>query len=390
MRVVIVGAGYAGLSCALRLAGRSRGAAAITLVNAHSEFVQRIRLHEHAVARPQPALPLTELLRGTSVALELGSASKLDLRAQTLRVGERTIGWDKLVLALGSQDDLDRVRGAREHAHALDAASLPRLASKLAGLARRAEHVVVVGGGLTGVETACELAESYATLQVTLITRGEVLDAMSAPARDYVRRVLARLGVALREHVSVQEVRAGSLQTQHESIPYAACLWTAGFVAPALARLAGLPVNTAGQVWVDQQLRALGHPDVHVVGDLARPAQDLGDPMPMGCKAAFPTGLYVADSIARTLVRAPARPFRYRAVPFCVSLGRHDAVLQKPCRTGAPPPRFLRGKLATWIKEWICLATVQVLKVERVRAAFSLRWTQTLRLRRAHALPTSK
>ena len=87
MQIVIVGAGYAGLSCALRLAQKTRGRAQITLINGREQFVERIRLHEQAAGTPPRALSLRSLLRGTGVELALGWVSQLDLRAKTLQLG---------------------------------------------------------------------------------------------------------------------------------------------------------------------------------------------------------------------------------------------------------------------------------------------------------------
>lgn len=133
-QVVIVGAGYGGLTCALRLARRARRHVEVTLVNATNRFVERIRLHQLAAAQRSPDHDLGRMLRGTGVRLHVGRATAIDLQRRTLRVGDDELRWDTLVLALGSRVDLDSVPGTREHAYALDGTRAEELAQTLAAL----------------------------------------------------------------------------------------------------------------------------------------------------------------------------------------------------------------------------------------------------------------
>ena len=371
MQIVIVGAGYAGLSCALRLARKTRGRAQITLINGREQFVERIRLHEQAAGTQPRALGLSALLQGTGVELAVGWVSQIDLSAKTLQVGERKLSWDRLVLALGSDSDRSRVAGVRDHAYTLSADQLPALSSTLRSLAGRAGRVVVVGGGLTGIEAASELAEAYPHLQVSLLTRGGLAPDVSPGAQRHMRRVLSELGVHVEEHTEVLRVEAERVLTPARAIPCDVCIWAAGFVAPALARDAGLWVNGLGQVWVDDRLRAPEHPDVYVIGDLAKLRGAAGEALPLGCKLALPMGLYLADSFARSLDTEDATDaFTFRPPLYCVSLGRSEALVQT-LPISAKGARHFGGWLAVRIKEWICLGTLLMLRWERQRAAWS-------------------
>ncbi|HEX5658553.1 MAG TPA: FAD-dependent oxidoreductase [Polyangiales bacterium] len=371
MRVVVVGAGYAGLSCALRIARKARGRAQVTLINGSAHFVERIRLHEQAAGIAQPVLALDELVRGTGVQLQLGWVHDVDLEQRTLRVDDQAVSWDQLVLATGSEFSKGQVEGAREHAFTLEARSLPWLEGALPAIAQRKGQLAVVGGGLTGIEAAAELAETYPSLRVVLVTRGEVAPECSPAAREHVRNTLHKLGVELRERNQVIAVHADRLHTSQGDLAFAACLWTVGFRASPLAREAGLPVNASGQVMVDAELRARA--DVHVAGDLA-----FVPGMPMGCKSAFPTGMLVADNIARLAHGAATRPFRYRHLGYCISLGRRDAVIQL---RGS----YLRGRLAVRAKELVCKSTVWVMLAESKLARFTnVRFTPALTSGRAH------
>ncbi|MDT7637548.1 MAG: hypothetical protein QOC83_1836, partial [Pseudonocardiales bacterium] len=157
-RIVVVGAGYAGLAAA-KLAARWTGAE-VTLVNAGDRFVERVRLHQLAAGQPLRDLPLAGLLRGTGVRLVVDRVTGIDAATRTVRLGERELGYDRLVYAAGSQADLDSVPGAARYAYPL--ASYPEASRLRAHLADSGDGgtVAVVGGGLTGIEAAAELAET--------------------------------------------------------------------------------------------------------------------------------------------------------------------------------------------------------------------------------------
>ncbi|MWA08322.1 NAD(P)/FAD-dependent oxidoreductase [Streptomyces sp. BA2] len=173
-RLVVVGAGYAGLLAAKRLARKLRRSdVAITLVNASDRFVERVRLHQLAAGQRLAELSLRQQLRGTSVQLVVGRVTAIDTTCRTvcMDVAPRTIGYDTLVNAVGSRARLDDVLpGAVEHAYAVAGSEqATRLRHRVAELASDGT-VAVVGGGLTGLETASELAKSYPELWVRLFT----------------------------------------------------------------------------------------------------------------------------------------------------------------------------------------------------------------------------
>lgn len=384
--IVVIGAGYAGLTCALRMARKGRGRAHVTLVNGSDHFVERIRLHEQAAGRLPHSLPLMDMVRDSGVQLRIGWVRRIDPSAQTLDLDDgEQLAWDRLVLALGSQVDLGRVPGARELAYTLDAPGALALHAALPGLAARAGRVVVVGGGLTGIEAASELAEAHPGLSVMLLTRGQLAPECSEGARTYFRKTLQALRVEVREQAGVRAVHPGVVDTESGPVEADACIWSVGLVASPLARSAGLAVNESGQVWVDAQLRSISHPSVHVAGDLAVHRDQAQRPVPMGCKSALPTGAHVGDNLARLLLGQREQPFSYVTVPYCVSLGRRNGLLELPAVGRHARRGLIRGALAARIKELICRGTLWALALERRRAALAS-W---LRPTRAPRLPAS-
>src|ERR1035438_4223207 len=165
-KVVVLGAGYAGLPAAKRLARQVHAEeVGVTLVNARAEFVERPRLHQLATGQPVAVPQLAAFLAGTAVKLQLGTVTGIDVDGNTVTVqtgrGAQVIGYDTLVYALGSNIDICAVPGVAEHAWSLtDREAAVRLGCRLGELAKVSGSVVVCGGGLTGIETAAELAES--------------------------------------------------------------------------------------------------------------------------------------------------------------------------------------------------------------------------------------
>ncbi|MDY7226049.1 NAD(P)/FAD-dependent oxidoreductase [Hyalangium rubrum] len=373
MRVVILGGGYAGLSCALRLARRAKGRVSVTLVSASPRFVERIRLHEEAAGKKRVSRELSAMVAGTGVTLKIGSITDIDSRGE-VHVGGERLPYDRLVVALGSRVDVDAVPGIREHASTLDPTSSAELAARLPAIAARGGRLVVIGGGLTGIEGASELAEAHPGLQVTLLSSGEPGEGFSEAGRAHLRAALGRLGVTL-EQGRVRSLQAGAVELQDRTVPFDACLWAGGFVAPEVVRRSGLPVNTRGQLLVDPFLRSLGNVYIYAVGDVGAPVEP-PSAMLMGCKTALPMGVHVAESLARAARGQPEEPFDYLDAGFCISLGRRDGLIQVMRQDGAPAKWVFTGRFAAWLKEAVCWGTVAALGAER--AGWPLyRWRKT-------------
>lgn len=377
MRVVILGGGYAGLLCALRLAWQARGRAAITLVSASGHFVERVRLHQRVAGQSLVVRELASMVKDTGITLKLGRATRVDPRGEVLVEGDR-VPFDRLVVALGSQVDVDRVPGVREHARTLDAGSAAELAEKLPAIAARQGRLVVVGGGLTGIESATELAESHPGLQVTLLSSSPLGENLSEAGRAYLNAALSRLGVTVQQG-EVRRIRAEAVELSDRSMPFDACVWAGGFVVPSVVRESGLPVNARGQVLVDPYLRALGHENICVVGDAACVVEPLA-PMGMGCKSAMPMGAHVGENLARLARGLPEQPFDYLEPAVCISLGRKDGLLQPIRSDGSPAQWVLTGRPAAWVKEGIVRATVWTLLGERAHLLRTV-WRKTGRTR---------
>ncbi|GIL29801.1 NAD(P)/FAD-dependent oxidoreductase [Actinocatenispora comari] len=356
-RIVVLGAGYAGLAATVVLAARSRRRddVSVTLVNATDRFTERLRLHQVAAGEQLADLRLPELLVGTGVTLEYGWVTGLDPAARTVRLDdERDLGYDTLVYALGGVADTTGVPGADEHAYALGGRhEAELLAHRLAG---PGGSVVVCGTGLTGVEAAAEIAEQHPGTTVTLLGRTEPGAALGARARGHLRDALRRLGIRVRTGVEIVKVLPDAVALAGgETVPADTVLWSSGVRGAPLAAVAGLAVDGAGRIVTDAALRSVSHPDVYAVGDAAAIQQGYGL-LHGTCQSGMPTGVHAARSILATLAGATPPRFRFGYYHTTISLGRGDAVVQFTRPDGSPRRLSLTGRSAVRYKETVSAA----------------------------------
>ena len=161
--ILILGAGYTGMGATMGLAGRLKGRddVHITLVNPQTRFTERLRLHQTASGQELADLQIPDRLAVTGVQFVQGWVTSIDADAQTVRIDdEYVLHYDTLVYALGSVADTETVPGVDEFAYTLNSAhDAALLADQLDRLGDGT--VVVAGGGLTGIESAAEIAEQH-------------------------------------------------------------------------------------------------------------------------------------------------------------------------------------------------------------------------------------
>lgn len=354
-RVLVLGAGYAGLSAAVQLAARTRRRqdVQVTVVDAQERFTERMRLHMTATGQRPAELSIPELLAGTGARFVRGWVTAVDATARTVRIDDdRELPYDTLVYGLGCVVGTSAVPGAEDHAYTLDSAQdAELLADRLQRLG--SGTVVVAGSGLTGVESAAEIAERFPELDVVLLGRQEPGASMTPRARAYLHSALERLGVRLRTGVEVVKVLPDAVELAGgETVPAAAVLWTSGTRVAPLAAAAGLTVDEHGRIVTDTALRSVSHPQVHAVGDAAAVRQGYGV-MHGTCQGGMPTGVHAALSILRTLKGKQPRPFRFGYYHTPVSLGRDDAVVQFTRPDDSPRRIHLTGRTAVRYKETV-------------------------------------
>jgi NADH:quinone reductase (non-electrogenic) len=356
MHIVVLGAGYSGLLAAQLAAKRTN--AQVTLINASDRFVERVRLHQFSSGQELRNLPLAHLLDGSQVRLVVDRVTAIDAenRLVHLENGAEEVSYDVLFYALGSQGDLGSVPGAAEYAYTVaDAEHAALLRDRVA----KGGVVAVVGGGLTGIEAATELAESHPECKVRLVTGGVFGGALSDRGRRHLRQVFDRLGIEVRDEVRVDEVRADGVRLgDGEQVDADIIVWTTGFQLPEVARKAGFAVDADGRMVVDETLRSVSHPEVYAVGDAAAARRSGGQELRMACATGLPAAAQAVSALVDRLAGRAPRPLHFRYVAQCISLGRRDGLVQFVHADDSPAERILTGRSAAFFKETVVRSTI--------------------------------
>lgn len=373
-RVVIIGAGYAGVMAANRLAGsRQLGDSHVTVVNPVADFVERIRLHEVAAgSRPAATVPIRSVLSGRADFIE-DSASRVDPvnRRVHFSSGRVSIGYDELLYAVGSgQASFQVPAGAYGFG---DAESAGRLRTRLSQLDAGAA-VSIVGAGLTGSELSAEIAEQYPQLAVRLISRASIGGDLSDLGQHAVRDRLAALRVEMVENTEVQRCNGSKLTTSSgETLTSDCTVWTAGFSVPNLAGNSGLPTDAEGRLIVDESLSCPDYPDIFGAGDAVRVPKSVGGHLRMSCASALPLGAHAADSIIARLQNRPSAALSAGYMFKCISLGRRSGLIQTVTADDRPRRIAVGGYLAGLAKEQVCRMTLSWIRGE-LRRSGSFTW----------------
>jgi NADH dehydrogenase len=360
--VVVVGGGYAGTLAANHL--RQRPDIDITLVNSRQVFVERIRLHQ-LVAGSGAATADYATLLGDGIRLIVDTVDHIEVAARRiLLISGAELTYDYLIYAVGSTGAMpSMVPGAAEFAYSIaDLESAQRLRYALADLPADGP-VTVVGGGLTGIETASELAEQRRP--VTLVCGGILGPSLSNRGRRSVAKRLRKLGVNVLESVAASQVRWDAVVlTDGVVLPSAVTVWTAGFAVPDLAARSGLHTDALGRLLTDETLTSVDDERIIAAGDAAAPS---GQPLRMSCQAAGPLGAQAANTVLSRIARETPAVLDQAFVGQCISLGRAHGTVQLARTDDTPVNVVVGGRSAASIKEAICKGTLWAIRREAAK-----------------------
>ncbi len=350
--LVVVGAGYAGLTVAEEVHRRARGAVPTVLVDRNPVHVLRTELYEigrmiEAKGSPDPwTVPLAEVFDRSSVTVRQGEVRSIDLDRRTVELDSGSVPYAALVIALGNVAAYYGIPGAREHTQQVYrlsgalalAKELVRVMAESVRLpGERRPRVVVVGGGSTGTEVAAEIAGTdwrAATgvdarpPDIYLVTGAVPFLAGLPPAViERVRAALRRAGVTLVHGWNVQHVEAGRLVLEDgTALAFDVAVWCAGLEAPPVVRQLSVPHGHAGRLAVDAHLELPGRPGVFAVGDVAEwtPPGAAG-PVPATAQVALSEARTAAHNVLARWTGAELTPYVYRERGAVVALGRRRA-----------------------------------------------------------------
>lgn len=356
--VVIVGGGFAGLTCARTLA--SHADIRITLVdkNNFQQFQPLLyQVATSALAPSNAAFSLRSVLRHYSnVDVKLGSVGSVDLKTRSVETAEgQKYQGDYLVLAAGSQPNFFGTPGADKYAYPLyslhDAELLrSRLIAVLESadrdpslVAKGALNFVVIGAGPTGTETAGILGDmtqgglkavfkdlDLSKAQVFLIDHGHsVLSAFSPKSQKYAGSVLEQRGVQVRLGIGAKEVAPDHvLLSDGTKILTRTVIWAGGLKASSLSGNLGLTPGHGGRVDVQPDFSVKDFPGVYALGDFANILGNDGKALPQLASVAQQSGKWCAKNIAAVIAGKPAEAFRYWDKGIMAMIGRNAAVAE--------------------------------------------------------------
>ncbi len=355
-RVVIVGAGFAGLSAVEQL---RKAPMDIVVVDRNNYHKFQPLLYQVATAGLEPdeiAHNARQIFRNYAhVSFRMGTVEAVDAERQMLhlRHGE-PLAYDYLILAAGAVTSFFGIDGVQRHGFPLknlpDAIDLrnhllrlfERIDRDPDAAAEGALNVVIVGGGPTGVEMAGALVELFDVMRkdyrhvdtrrakVYLLEREPVLlPPYAEPLRAYTRRVLEERGVIVRTEAVVERATAEAVHLAGGAvIPTQTLIWAAGVRGHPVGETLGGASERGHRVAVQPDLRVAGHPQVFVAGDLAGARGEDGELLPQVAQVAIQQGRHAARQILRLIDGQATEPFRYRDLGQMATIGRHAAVAE--------------------------------------------------------------
>ena len=355
-RVVVVGAGFAGVACAKEL---GKAGVSVTLIDKNTYHQFQPLLYQVATAQLAPGdvmRPLRGLFRKQeSVNVKLAEVVSIDVNTRTVTTADGdTFTGDHLVVSVGTEPNFFGIPGAAEHAFplysALDAENLRNRILRLfedadldpSRLEKGALHFVIVGAGATGVETAGALAdmvhevmpERYHDLDIsaatiTLVDHGDVVLApFSEKAHAYAAKALTEKGVELKLGASVTAIEADRAVFADGTHILSRCIvWAGGLKAREIGGLEQLP-NVRGRISVGADLSVDGFAGVYAVGDGAAGTDPEGHPYPQLGSVALQAGGAVAKSILAAIDGDPAPAFKYHDKGIMAMIGHGAAVAE--------------------------------------------------------------
>ena len=355
-RVVIVGAGFAGIEVAR---GLGSAGIAVTLIDRQNHHLFQPLLYQVATAGLSPAdiaEPIRKMVRRyPAVDVVLDEVVGIDVEARSIALAGGThVAYDWLVLATGATHSyfghdewsafapgLKTIEDARVIRSRLLIAFEKAEREPDEGERRRLMTIAVIGGGPTGVELAGSIAElARYTLSedfrairpesatVLLLEAGpRLLAAFPESLAQYAAMRLSRLGVQVRTNAAVESVSATHIRAAGEDIPVGFAIWAAGVRASGMGQLLGIATDRAGRISVNPDLSIPGLEHVFALGDLALLGGEDGKPLPGLAQVAKQEGVYLGRALAGRIRAGTAAPaFRFHNRGNTAIIGRHAAV----------------------------------------------------------------
>lgn len=353
--VVVVGAGYGGITAILRLAKlfRLSSDSPLHLVDKNPFHTLKTRLHEAAVHKREVTIDIGRIIGKQNILFHLGAISAIDPSSRVIRIGSQILPYEYLILAVGSQANFYNIPGLQQFAYPLqsvdDADKIYKHISELCAQAS-SEHdesvrrtmlrFVVGGGGLSGIEFAAELADyikiraqnyrlNQKEVEVHIIEAAqEILPSLNHIDRERMGKKLKQKDIIIHTNTRITGVSEKTISMSTGiSLSAWTIIWTGGIRIANLFQGNKLTTDALGRIKVDEYLRSTDFPKIFAIGDNAFIINPrTGSPVPAAAQFALQQGRLVAENVYASISNAPLRPYKPRVLGEVVSLGKHLAV----------------------------------------------------------------
>ncbi|MEA5509941.1 NAD(P)/FAD-dependent oxidoreductase [Crocosphaera sp. UHCC 0190] len=362
LRICIVGGGFGGLYTALRLSQlpwEDDRTPEIILIDKSDRFLFTPLLYELITEEMQTweiSPPYEELLSNTGIRFHQGCVTGIDIDNQQIQLeNHHSLHYDKLVLAMGGKTPLDSFSGVKDYAIPFRTlADAYRIKERLRLLeASQAEkiRIAIVGGGYSGVELACKLADTLGEIgRIRLIERGDkILRNSPEFNQNAAQTALEARRVYIDLETEVTQVTSDSISLAYKGqidvIPVDLVLWTVG--TQVLDLIKGLPLqqNPQGLLKITPELQIIDHPNIYALGDIADCYDQSGNRIPATAQTAFQQSDYCAWNLWASITNRPLLPFRYQPLGEMMALGIDNATLSGLGMTLDGPLAYIARRL---------------------------------------------
>ncbi|GJQ47796.1 putative NADH dehydrogenase-like protein YjlD [Candidatus Kuenenia stuttgartiensis] len=353
--IVVVGAGYGGITSVLRLARlfRKHPEYQIHLIDRNPYHTLKTQLHEAAVRKREVSIPINRIIQGRNIIFHLGEVTRIDAKEHIVYMEGGALPFHYLVIALGSQVNFHNIPGLQENSFSLQTlrdaqqiyAHIDKLCARAASepneeLRRDMLRFVIGGGGLSGIEFAAELADytvhcthnchvNSNEVEIIIVESGDhIVPRMEASFATRIHKKLLEKGVKIITRTKIiSRTSDTTTLSSGEVVKTKTVIWTGGTRIHELIGESGMKIGQSGRIVVDEFLQVEGYPFIYAIGDNALAINPYSkQPVPAAAQFALQQGRLVAYNVYADIFRGMRKPYHPKVLGEVVSLGRHLAV----------------------------------------------------------------
>ncbi|MDJ0729870.1 MAG: NAD(P)/FAD-dependent oxidoreductase [Crocosphaera sp.] len=344
LRICIVGGGFGGLYTALRLTQfpwEADQTPEIILIDKSDRFLFTPLLYELISEEMQTweiAPPYEELLADTPIRFHQGCVTGIDIENQQLQLdNHNSLYYDRLVLAMGGKTPLDNFSGVKDYAIPFrtleDAYQIKERLRLLEEKEAEKIRIAIVGGGYSGVELACKLADRLGERgRIRLVERGDkILSTSPEFNREVAQNALEARRVFVDLETEITQVSSDSISLAYkgkiDAIPVDLVLWTVGTQVREMVKDLPLQKSSQGLLKITPELQVIDHPEIFAIGDLAACYDESEQRIPATAQTAFQQSDYCAWNLWASITHRPLLAFAYQPLGEMMALGIDNATL---------------------------------------------------------------